>query len=119
MDWSSDVCSSDLKATETAFVTDSARVIMIAEQDSKRADTIYMAADTLKTRLLPVPEIRRWIEASYQRDVLGNDVPVPDMQIPVALPATAPGVADSLATRSDENTSELQSLMSISYAVFC
>ncbi|HEY9561325.1 MAG TPA: OstA-like protein, partial [Anseongella sp.] len=89
------------KATETAFVTDSARVIMIAEQDSKRADTIYMAADTLKTRLLPVPEIRRWIEASYQRDVLGNDVPVPDMQIPVALPATAPGVADSLATLPD------------------
>src|SRR3546814_12615602 len=60
-----------------------------------------MAADTLKTRLLPGPEIRRWIEASYQRDVLGNDVPVPDMQIPVALPATAPGVADSLATLPD------------------
>lgn len=75
------------KATETAFVTDSARVIMIAEQDSAQTDTIYMAADTLKTRLLPVPVIEKWIAASYQRDVLGKDVPGPDI-----LPET-PGTA--------------------------
>ncbi|MFS8617964.1 MAG: OstA-like protein, partial [Solitalea sp.] len=62
------------KATETAFVTDSARVIMITEQDSSRTDTIYLAADTLKTRQLPVPVIQEWIAASHDRDVLGKEV---------------------------------------------
>lgn len=65
------------KATETAFVTDSARVIMITEQDSSRTDTIYLAADTLKTRQLPVPVIQEWISASHDRDVLGKEVTLP------------------------------------------
>ncbi|WP_158640487.1 OstA-like protein [Anseongella ginsenosidimutans] len=89
------------KATETAFVTDSAQVIMIAEQDSARNDTIYMAADTLMTRLLPVPLIKEWIAASYERDVLGKDIPVPEML------RTAPGIpsaGDSTQFLSGDST---------------
>src|SRR3546814_4391450 len=36
-----------------------------------------------------------------------------------AIPALRPAAAYSLGTRSEEHTSELQSLMRISYAVFC
>src|SRR3546814_1812622 len=38
---------------------------------------------------------------------------------PGACPATGTAVEDGLTVRSEEHTSELQSLMRISYAVFC
>src|SRR5690606_15773276 len=85
------------KATETAFVTDSARVIMVTEQDSSRTDTIYLAADTLKTRQLPVPVIQEWIAASHDRDVLGKEVALPqELRETPGIPSETG--ADSLST---------------------
>src|SRR3546814_7135521 len=40
-------------------------------------------------------------------------------RIPCALSRCGAAAADAVATRSEEHTSELQSLMRISYAVFC
>src|SRR3546814_10600434 len=41
------------------------------------------------------------------------------LSVPYQLDFTTPGIRPLLARRSEEHTSELQSLMRISYAVFC
>src|SRR3546814_4970062 len=46
-------------------------------------------------------------------DILGDEDHLGDMDFKVA------GTADGISARSEEHTSELQSLMRISYAVFC
>src|SRR3546814_5163917 len=95
-DWSSDVCSSDLFA-EAA----------VASPDSKRQE-LY----------------------DKVQKILIDDVPVAwqlELQFPTIthckvkdLVTTAIGVNDGFRdARSEEHTSELQSLMRISYAVFC
>src|SRR3546814_10471977 len=55
------------------------------------------------------------VNARYQASELGFLVRDADLVLMV----TTGRVADSLDFRSDEHTSELQSLMRISYAVFC
>lgn len=49
------------KTTEEAFVTERAQVMLFTEQDTAATDTIFMAADTLKTRLLPAEQVKKWI----------------------------------------------------------
>src|SRR3546814_4600578 len=46
-------------------------------------------------------------------------VPVVDVELLLLLSPALPGRADKGDARSEEHTSELQSLMRISYAVFC
>src|SRR3546814_7325732 len=96
-DWSSDVCSSDL---------------------------VYNPAS--KTRTWQVGEMKKLL--LEHRDagtpvVIGRDVAGPNETVRVvALGDLDPGEVDMrclLIIRSEEHTSELQSLMRISYAVFC
>src|SRR3546814_7971925 len=90
-DWSSDVCSSDLaKASETGHGT----------------NVIQGLAVSLESTALPTLVIVVAVVATYQlAGVIG-----------IAFAATS---MLALAGRSEEHTSELQSLMRISYAVFC
>src|SRR3546814_5348186 len=91
-DWSSDVCSSDLPANASA----SASALPCASAKAR-------AKSGAGTKL--------------RRSALGR-VRI----IAAALSATKPGAShDSRegSSRSEEHTSELQSLMRISYAVFC
>src|SRR3546814_9802526 len=92
-DWSSDVCSSDLLVG---------------------ADLVFL--DHLWFRLeLVVHRKQRVVDhvAVIARDIRGGHDRVGDAQAGMRHKAQ-----DSLA-RSEEHTSELQSLMRISYAVFC
>src|SRR3546814_1583269 len=107
-DWSSDVCSSDLP------VSDSDLAIM------RRIDELHllypfagsrMLRDLLRQEGTPVGRLhvaalmkRMRIDAIYRR---------PNTSKP------APGHKVYPYLRSEEHTSELQSLMRISYAVFC
>src|SRR3546814_1767693 len=68
---------------------------------------------------------RAWFKLTH-RDMgpkvryLGPEVPAEDLIWQDPVPAgTTPSDADINAVRSEEHTSELQSLMRISYAVFC
>src|SRR3546814_5482693 len=96
-DWSSDVCSSDLNRSVVALtpcVTSSAqtavlRVVTLAPPTEKNAPSLRVVT-LFATK-----------ESFYSTN-------------------SYPGlVASTLALRSEEHTSELQSLMRISYAVFC
>src|SRR3546814_7860268 len=95
-DWSSDVCSSDLKKSTSQIrqilgkiqsATSSA--VMVVEEGTKRVnetiETVNRAGDTIGS--------------------LGD--------------AIAENARAAAQIRSEEHTSELQSLMRISYAVFC
>src|SRR3546814_4365599 len=100
-DWSSDVCSSDL------------------------VDVVHRAVELVGTRL------GHGIDRGA--DGIGGDVVIGDLDVVGgdgihrdraagvghAVAVQAEGVALGQAIRSEEHTSELQSLMRISYAVFC
>src|SRR3546814_10232729 len=106
-DWSSDVCSSDLDAGGGGEQR--------ADQDDRHAETAAQAAEQpahgLQQLLGDAAVLQHHAHEDEQRngdqDVVGDDA------------------EDALAERaeqrgrSEEHTSELQSLMRISYAVFC
>src|SRR3546814_8990032 len=89
-DWSSDVCSSDLRAPAA---------VMLAWFEGKLSSARPIG------RSLPVAVLRPSVAPQVARRA-----PPPTAK-PLALVASQ--------ARSEEHTSELQSLMRISYAVFC
>src|SRR3546814_9487681 len=92
-DWSSDVCSSDLSALATVVgFPDLVNVFMgtSLNQTGRAVEIVVMTAAVYLTLTAGVGLVTSW----YERRV-------------------------KLVERSEEHTSELQSLMRISYAVFC
>src|SRR3546814_10321908 len=104
-DWSSDVCSSDLRRTEAADLgRNLAHALLVGTGDHDLG--LGRGADRDPVRGLEQHRVRK---AQRQVQVL-------------ALHRGAVTDADQLELaleRSEEHTSELQSLMRISYAVFC
>src|SRR3546814_5867898 len=93
-DWSSDVCSSDLAETKAAE-----NRLHYAEGEAARQKELL--AEGISS------------QAQYDQAVLAVQTAKQSIQ-------TARQQSESVrATRSEEHTSELQSLMRISYAVFC
>src|SRR3546814_7268450 len=93
-DWSSDVCSSDLQIP--AYTSDPCGIARCTQKWSLH----------LPDHPIPMPD--SFAGSNAQKIVLPGKSWLP----PAGLPAKAP-------RRSEEHTSELQSLMRISYAVFC
>src|SRR3546814_10359896 len=109
-DWSSDVCSSDLVA----------HVTLIEFDDKLRADEVLQA----KLRSLPNVDV---IVSALTTEVLGDGEQVVGLtyddrtsgeQRKVDLDGIFVQIG-LLLNRSEEHTSELQTIMRISYAVFC
>src|SRR3546814_10042762 len=99
-DWSSDVCSSDLRADVPRYPASITKVM-----------TLYLAFEALESDKLELTDrvvISRHA-ASQPPSRLGLGVGS-SLTVEQAIRVTA---------RSEEHTSELQSLMRISYAVFC
>src|SRR3546814_6488951 len=103
-DWSSDVCSSDLERLQRAQVGDGA-----ARRPSQRGGRGRFATLQQGQRILQREAIARRLDTSRHR--VRERCPV--------LQVGRERQGDELASRSEEHTSELQSLMRISYAVFC
>src|SRR3546814_6299694 len=88
---------------------------------STRTDTLFPDTTLFRSRVVDAGE-----EGGRHRDVdaveLGRGLPV---AVEVAIPVDATGepgageLGGVVVERSEEHTSELQSLMRISYAVFC
>src|SRR3546814_1365272 len=118
-DWSSDVCSSDLTTCgdETPLPSSAHATIplqdqlALVEQLAHRARHLGFALDPLDVEILGVL-VRSVIGIHRLAERLRGRLPVAIMV------AIAVGARLALP-RSEEHTSELQSLMRISYAVFC
>src|SRR3546814_3155015 len=103
-DWSSDVCSSDLHGSASIEIGDDK---LKSEQGYKWINTFHLQEENLN------------IEISAYAHYLNHYIYLnPTGEIQESLRGAFP-VFDYMQTRSEEHTSELQSLMRISYAVFC
>src|SRR3546814_2026080 len=119
-DWSSDVCSSDLNARDPDFLFNDLRARLAHEpQRWHLVVTLAAPGDRTDNATVRWPETRERIDVGtlvIERAVPESSGPCRDVTFdPLVLP---PGIAAS-DDRSEEHTSELQSLMRISYAVFC
>src|SRR3546814_1437678 len=106
-DWSSDVCSSDLSISGSNATTWSSRSTSCLQNImARRLEMLLLRLKLVETaaRTLRSPEtsasfrpLMKWPTASYRKHISRTDA----------------------GCRSEEHKSELQSLMRISYAVFC
>src|SRR3546814_6572547 len=94
-DWSSDVCSSDLR-----------RDCRVQQQDDPEGATLFAA-------IVVVARDHPMISSSVSR------ARNPTKNIELMSGVSGFSCASTSSSRSEEHTSELQSLMRISYAVFC
>src|SRR3546814_3758739 len=108
-DWSSDVCSSDLLERAADIKRESVQVVdaIVAQDIGKLPDPTTAAA------LQRVPGV----QVSTNRNNELGDVRV--RGLPDVLTTVNGREVFTTTGRSEEHTSELQSLMRISYAVFC
>src|SRR3546814_4022425 len=86
---------------------------------STRTDTLFPYTTLFRSRSGSLPPSRNWRNASKQigrliRKPCAMSHPITERSASAACDTTP-----SAVTRSEEHTSELQSLMRISYAVFC
>src|SRR3546814_6338008 len=105
-DWSSDVCSSDLRGIGPAYED------KVARRGIRVADLHY--PEQLAEKLRSAMDYHNFVLTRY----LGADAVDYQQVLDEAL-AFAEYVEPMKYDRSEEHTSELQSLMRISYAVFC
>src|SRR3546814_8076214 len=113
-DWSSDVCSSDLDAGQKALRRQLHGTIQKVGDDYGRRHSFNTAIAALMELL---NHVAKFDDMSDQGRAVRHEA----LQTMVLLlnPVT-PHVCHALwQARSEEHTSELQSLMRISYAVFC
>src|SRR3546814_1368062 len=121
-DWSSDVCSSDLVGDAVVFLKD------VASGKDWGASEGVPEIDNVKCEFDPHVQVIREgeIDVVNTDPVLHNthgfygrrtafNLALPNQGQRIKADLTRPG----LVRRSEEHTSELQSLMRISYAVFC
>src|SRR3546814_4312485 len=109
-DWSSDVCSSDL---EVAFLRRRPRVA--GGEREQRADQPQGFLDVDGYGL----EQRAQLGKRDRRRVVGDEPGQPAQPLQQGIERAAAVERRAVKARSEEHTSELQSLMRNSYAVFC
>src|SRR3546814_8528872 len=104
-DWSSDVCSSDLCATNAGSSPAVAIRLPCTNGTLRRAWTSFSTRDGVSAR--------HCLLSSARPSSVKLSIPA-SIETHPACPSRS-----SMSGRSEEHTSELQSLMRISYAVFC
>src|SRR3546814_9593518 len=112
-DWSSDVCSSDLVGAEMTVALD----VEGLEAQHHVAEARHQGKDPVTVVLRHVQRDDQDVEA-VARVVLQQGDQGHRQMLAVGAVDTEDEL-DGLRRRSEEHTSELQSLMRISYAVFC
>src|SRR3546814_3559020 len=109
-DWSSDVCSSDLRVARFAGLDVDNQPDEIVGHDLVARRLVRVGIEPQsQSRQLSAHFARRWLGRTPEVDTI---VRVPWHKFLDPRPVL-------VVARSEEHTSELQSLMRISYAVFC
>src|SRR3546814_7120873 len=138
-DWSSDVCSSDLCAATPSAGTQSRRSSVPAASAERRVVRqsvvrgCWLSSCIRRTAKLELPvraslsirwTVREGVTCIFRRALHG--APVPFVIVISARQRWAPAIEVAIGRgdfqhprKAEEHTSELQSLMRISYAVFC
>src|SRR3546814_3421576 len=108
-DWSSDVCSSDLDRLDVAVGPGAEPGVGISGRQGDRVQPVDLGAirDARAVRIPIGPPVAPLRAGDAGGAVIGIDDP--RQGVPLV----------AVASRSEEHTSELQSLMRSSYAVFC
>src|SRR3546814_4491893 len=109
-DWSSDVCSSDLLAPALHQV--GARHLCLNLDDADVATAASLRQKAFDVQPAAIAQV--WVDSAIT--FLRRDI---DAAIARYAARHAAYLVTESAARSEEHTSELQSLMRISYAVFC
>src|SRR3546814_10197464 len=120
--WSSDVCSSDLgRSILCRFAGDGARTARYERAGRKASEVRGATFSPLKGRGLVVAALALLFVAPAHADTLIDNVNGITLDKDGRLVRFTGLVIDTegKVKRSEEHTSELQSLMRISYAVFC
>src|SRR3546814_10478855 len=107
-DWSSDVCSSDLPPGSSPPVT-----------STWRQPSAHSAAAALLRSVACGTRRRASAAFGVSRSIRGNNSARSAATVAFAARSVPPPARNTGSQRSEEHTSELQSLMRISYAVFC
>src|SRR3546814_8108840 len=110
-DWSSDVCSSDLSTGGSVRIVAAYSAITTKSQNSDPAHSSMVAPFTRSMARKTTANRRKNIKLAVGRSARRAAVIIIKMLMP-------PQSTDENG-RSEENTSELQALMRISYAAFC
>src|SRR3546814_7292829 len=118
-DWSSDVCSSDLADDIAAGVRRSAAEIEAADRQPVAREAVHrpQAQHLVDGELAVVPMAAGG--AGLALDVGGGQHVLSQDEAAQARREGLEAAEHAVGERSEEHTSELQSLMRISYAVFC
>src|SRR3546814_2134397 len=119
-DWSSDVCSSDLFGTRIGRKDQPAFILSARKARLPRRFVVGMNLDRQPLGCEKKFDQQRRIVAGRVFEPYLADPPPGEIAKGHGHVDPAPGLFDDAhASRSEEHTSELQSLMRISYAVFC
>src|SRR3546814_10369964 len=125
-DWSSDVCSSDLEidADLTARALEKGHELSSFQSNAEHAlvDRVQAARDDGTDFILINPAGLTHTSVSLRDALAAVAIPFIEVHLsnpPAREPFRRQSYFSDLAVRSEEHTSELQSLMRISYAVFC
>src|SRR3546814_3843094 len=115
-DWSSDVCSSDLDRPAAFHVRHPRR---LSADAAAKCQTQPSTRSTLKEKAMKPLTLAAMLGLAALLAACGQKAETDDAAANATTEAT--GKMDAMASnmRSEEHTSELQSLMRISYAVFC
>src|SRR3546814_7987268 len=114
-DWSSDVCSSDL--FRMANAGSGRHHLHVARLRPALVAEAVLMADRAFTNI--GDDFHVAVRMRRKAGVRGDDIVVPDAKASPVHPVRILVVRKGEMMRSEEQTSELQSLMRISYAVFC
>src|SRR3546814_4617122 len=115
-DWSSDVCSSDLTACQIAATAHDLGLAAWVRIPEREYGVIGRVLDSGATGII-APKIETEAEARLLAAAC-RFPPVGQRSMIARIPQTG-FVRSPVNERSEEHTSELQSLMLIAYAVFC
>src|SRR3546814_3601503 len=111
-DWSSDVCSSDLRSDHGQGAEEAVQCL------HRLGPVLFGGAAAGLARRQVVVTVGRPVQADRRGEFVAGNLLGVAQGVAGAL-ADQAGRAQRRQVRSEEHTSELQSLMRISYAVFC